>query len=322
MRRQLTSTSSAGAFLGLAAFAAFSVHDVLVKHLGGTYSAFQILFYSALISFPLITLVMIRDHKPGTLIPVHPWWITLRSISGSTSALCAFYAFTNLPLSQAYSFLFASPLVITVLAIPLLGEAVRMRRGLAVLVGLIGVLIVLRPGLSPLGPGHFAAIGAAFFGALNAVIVRKIGNEERGVVMIIYPMMSNLLVTAIALPFVYVPVQLADLGVLAVASALVLLAMGLTVAAYARASAGMVAPTQYSQIIWATLFGIFLFDEYPEWQTYLGTAIIVLSGVYILKRESQADVSRNAPVLNTKTRSGHGVGLRVGLLGKRRHRED
>ena len=97
MRRLANTSNRTGALLGLAAFAAFSVHDVLVKQLGVTYSAFQILFYSALISFPLITLVLIRDHKPGTLLPVHPWWIALRSISGSASALCAFYAFTTLP---------------------------------------------------------------------------------------------------------------------------------------------------------------------------------------------------------------------------------
>jgi drug/metabolite transporter (DMT)-like permease len=307
---------------GLLAFASFSTHDVFVKHLGATYSPFQILFFSALLSFPLITLVMIRDSKPGTLIPVHPFWVALRSISGSTAALCSFYAFSNLPLSQAYAFIFATPLVITVLAIPLLGETVRLRRGLAVIVGLLGVLIVLRPGASPLESGHIAALGAAFFGALNSLIVRKIGSRERGVIMILYPMLCNLAVSATILPFVYVEVPIGDLGLFAVLSAIVLVAMGLLVAAYSRASAIVVSPTQYSQIIWAALFGALLFDEYPDGQTYLGTAVIVLSGIYILKREATSDVSTNAPVLNTRTRTGHAAGLRVGQLMRRfRHKE-
>lgn len=315
-------SANSGVLLGLLAFAAFSTHDVFVKHLGATYSPFQILFFSALLSFPLITLVMIRDSKPGTLIPANPGWVALRSISGSTAALCSFYAFSTLPLSQAYAFIFAAPLVITVLAIPLLGETVRLRRGLAVVVGLIGVLIVLRPGTSALELGHIAALGAAFFGALNSVVVRKIGNKERGVIMILYPMLCNLIVSATILPFVYKEVPIEDLGLFAVLSAVVLLAMGLLVAAYSRASAIIVSPTQYSQIIWAALFGALLFNEYPDWPTYLGTAVIMLSGIYILKREATSDVSSNAPVLNTRTRTGHAAGLRVGqLINRFRHKD-
>ena len=101
----------------------------------------------------------------------------------------------------------------------------RVRRGLAVLVGLGGVLIVLRPGSTPLDTGHIAALVAAFSGALNSVVVRKIGSEERGVVMVLYPMMSNLVLSAMILPFVYVEVPVADLGRFAVVSALALMAM-------------------------------------------------------------------------------------------------
>ena len=311
------SPNHSGVLLGLAAFGVFSIHDVVVKQLGGVYSPFQILFFSALLSFPFITLVLIRDQKAGTLRPVHPYWIALRSISGSLSALCAFYAFATLPFSQVYAFIFAAPLIITILAIPILGETVRFRRGLAVLVGLGGVLIVLRPGSTPLDTGHIAALVAAFSGALNSVVVRKIGSEERGVVMVLYPMMSNLVLSAMILPFVYVEVPVADLGRFAVVSALALMAMGLLVAAYSRAMAMTVAPMQYSQIIWAAVFGFLLFNETPEWQTYLGTAVIILSGVYILKREGTGNSSQNTPVLNTRTRMGHGA-LRVGDFMRRK----
>ncbi|MEM7463667.1 MAG: DMT family transporter [Pseudomonadota bacterium] len=308
------SANHKGALLGLAAFAAFSTHDVIVKELGATYSPFQIVFFSALLSFPLISIILIQDQKPGTLRPVHPYWIAVRSVSATASAVCAFYAFSTLPLSQVYAFVFSAPLLITLLAIPMLGEKIRLRRGLALVVGLIGVLVVIQPGSAPLELGHLAAFLSACTGALNSVIVRKIGNEERRVVMILYPMMANLLLSAMVLPFVYVAVPIVDLGLFAVVSFLVLLAMVLLVAAYSSGDAIIVAPMQYSQIIWGALFGILLFQEYPEWQTYLGTAIIVVSGIYILKREATADVSENSPVLNTKTRSGHTMALRVSLL--------
>lgn len=324
MRLSSLSNNAIGAGLALAAFAVFSTHDVIVKTLGETYSPFQVIFITALLSFPILSVVLMSDAKPDTIQPKHPYWIATRSIVGVVTALCAFYAVTALPLSQFYAFIFASPLVITILAIPMLGETVRLRRGLAVVVGLIGVLIVLRPGSSEFGAGHIAALVAALSGAFVSIITRKISAEERGVVMIIYPMMSNLVITAIILPFVYVQIPLAHLGLFAIDTVLVLVAMWLLVAAYTKADAIVVAPMQYSQIIWATIFGILIFSEYPEWQTYLGTAVIVASGAYILRREATGDASDNTPVLKTRTRPGHAMTLRVGHVLRRRrmHKKD
>ena len=314
------SATTLGALFGLLGFAVFSTHDLIIKQLGSTYSVFQIVFFTSLLSFPIITLVLMRDHKAGTLQPVHPYWMALRCLSGAASGLCAFYAIGVLPLSQVYAFLFAAPMIITLLVIPILGEIVRLRRGIAIGVGMLGVLIVLQPGASPFEAGHIAALVAAFAGALVSIITRKIGKEERGVVMILYPMMTNLALTALVLPFVYVEVPVADLGLLALDALLVLIAMALLVTAYTKADAITVAPMQYSQIVWATLFGILLFDEYPSWPTYVGTAVIVLSGLYILKREATDDVSSTTPVLKTRTRPGHVNTLRVGHILRRRRK--
>lgn len=305
-----------GAMFGLVAFAIFSTHDVIIKYLGGLYSPIQIVFFASLLTFPLLTIVLIGDTKPGTLRPVHPWWILVRSLSGAVSALGAFYAFSVLPLAQVYAILFAAPLLITILAVPMLGETVRLRRGLAVVIGLIGVMVVLRPTAAGFGLGHMAALIAAITGAFNAIIVRKIGADERPVIMILYPMMANFLLMAIALPFVYRPMPLIDLGALAVVAVLVLIAMSCLIAAYRRGDAIVVAPMQYSQILWAAVYGALFFNEYPDGMTLLGAIIITLSGLYILKRESTGTASRNTPVLATKTRVGLPVGLRVGSLSK------
>lgn len=312
--RAATSANLTGAVYGLVAFAIFSTHDVVIKYLGGLYTPFQIVFFSSLFSFPLITLLLIRDAKPGTLRPVHPWWMLLRSVSGVTAAVCAFYAFSVLPLAQVYAILFAAPLLITILAVPILGETVRLRRGLAVVVGLIGVLVVLRPGSAELGPGHLAGLISAIAGAFNSIVVRKIGAAERPVLMILYPMLASFVLMALALPFVYRPMPLMDLGALAVVSVLVLLAMSCLIAAYRNGAAIVVAPMQYSQILWATLFGALLFGEAPDAMTYLGAAIIIASGLYILKREASGTASRTTPVLETKTRIGLLSGLRVGAF--------
>ncbi len=146
-----------GALLGLLAFGIFATHDVIVKYLGSSYSPFQIVFFSVLFGFPIVTFLLLRDAQPANLRPKHPWWVAARAAASVVTGFCAFYAFTILPLAQTYAILFAAPLLITVLAIPMLGEQVGWRRGLAVAVGLGGVLFVLQPGQTEMSLGHIAA---------------------------------------------------------------------------------------------------------------------------------------------------------------------
>ena len=148
------SANSKGALLALLAFGLYSTHDVFIKSLGAIYSPIQIVFFSVLLSFPLATLMLMRDAKPGTLVPVHPWWMLARTIAAVVTGVSAFYAFAHLPLTQTYAILFATPLLITILSIPILGETVRIMRWAAVVVGLAGVLVVLRPGSTDLTLGQ------------------------------------------------------------------------------------------------------------------------------------------------------------------------
>lgn len=287
-----------GALFGLAAFGLFATHDAAIKVLGGTYTPFQVVFFIVLLSFPLLSLMLVGDASTGNLRPVHPWWTALRTVAVVITGFCAFYSFSVLPLAQVYSILFAAPLIITVLSIPILGEVVRRHRWVAVVLGLVGVMVVLQPGTVPLTLGHLAAMIAAIGGALASVIMRKIGNEERRVVMLIYPLLANFAVMLCVLPFVYIPVPMQDLGLFMFVAVLAVSASSLMIRAYQQADAAIVAPMQYSQIIWATVFGLLFFDEIPTLATALGAGIIIVSGAYIVLRESGGS-SRNRPVLNT-----------------------
>ncbi|RVV98398.1 DMT family transporter [Mesobaculum littorinae] len=296
-----------GASLALLAFALFSTHDVAVKYLGGLYSPFQIIFFSVLLSFPLATLMLMRDPTRGHLRPVHPWWTGLRTIMGVVTGMSAFYAFSVLPLAQTYAILFASPLLITLLSIPILGEKVGPHRLGAVIAGLIGVMVVLRPGAQEMQLGHFAAMAAAVGSAMAGVIVRKIGKDERSAVLMLYPMMANAVVMSCLLPFVYKPMPLADLGLTGMLAAFSFTAGLLVISAYRAAEAAIVAPMQYSQIIWAALFGAVFFDEVPDPMTWVGAAIIIVSGLYIVIRESRGGASANMPVIATRSRPDTGT---------------
>ncbi|MBF9042505.1 EamA family transporter [Rhodobacterales bacterium HKCCE4037] len=305
------SASLRGSLLALLAFAIFATHDVIIKWLGGSYAPFQIVFFSVLFGFPFVTLMLLRDASEANLIPRHPWWIALRTLATVVTGLCAFYAFSVLPLAQTYAILFASPLLITLLAIPMLGEQVGWRRTMAVFVGLGGVMVVLQPGQTELSLGHAAALVAAFTGSFASLVVRKIGQEERPVVLILYPMVANFLLMGAAMPFVYEPMPGLDVAGLAVMAALAFIATFFLILAYRLASAVMVAPMQYSQIIWATLFGVVLFDESLDRPTVIGSAIIVASGIYIVLREGRSGRSANTPVLRTRTRLGTPAGFRI-----------
>ncbi|MFQ6553698.1 DMT family transporter [Aestuariibius insulae] len=310
------------ALFALVAFGVFATHDVVVKILGASYSPIQIVFFSVLLSFPLATLMLMRDATPGTLLPRHPWWMAVRTVATVITALCAFYAFSVLPLAQVYTILFASPLFITILSIPILGEQVRLRRWLAVLVGLSGVLIVLNPATTTLTLGHAAALAASLCGSLAAIIVRKIGREERLAVLMLYPMVTNVILLGACLGFVYQPMPAQDFGLLAIIAVLAWIATRFILHAYKTGEAVIVAPMQYSQILWATLYGLLFFDEVPGQNVILGAGIIILSGCYIVFRESRASDSSTTPVLRTRSRIETGTTLRIGPIIRARLRRE
>ncbi|WP_171173346.1 DMT family transporter [Ruegeria sp. HKCCD8929] len=282
------------AFLG---FAVFATHDVLIKTLGNSYSIFQIIFFATLFSFVPMTVTMLADRKVDNFLPHHPWLVLLRACLMIAGMSCAFYAFVTLPLAQVYSLLFSFPLIVTVLSVPLLGEVVRGQRWAAVGVGLIGVLVVLRPGATDLTLGHLAALTAASCSALATILVRKIGSKERSAVLILYPMLLAVLVMGMLQPAVYQPTELLHLGMMAMVGLLSVGAQHLVILAYRAAPAAVIAPSQYSQIIWATVFGALFFNERPDMYVAIGAGIIIASGIFVVWRESREDVSPRTPVL-------------------------
>jgi S-adenosylmethionine uptake transporter len=200
----------------------------------------------------------------------------------------------------------------------MLGEKVGIRRGIAVVVGLLGVLIVLRPaGGEGFSIGHLAALGAATTGALSSVIVRKIGRDERSVVLMLYPMVLTFLAMGALMPLVYKPMPVTHLGLTAVMALLGLLGALGSIAAYRMAPAVIVAPMQYSQIIWAALYGWLFFDETVDLYTAAGSAVIIASGIYIVQREGTPSVSQNRPVLENRSRMEIGTLPRISSWVKR-----
>jgi len=290
--------SSVGLGIGFAlvAFALFSSVDATIKWLSAGYPVHQMLFFNAAFSLIPVALMTARAGGLNQLRTSRLGLHLLRGCCGMTAALAAFTAFSRMPLADAYAFIFATPLLITVLSVPLLGEIVRWRRWSAVLVGFAGVLIMLQPGSGSLDFAAGAALLAAAASALSIVLVRKLSATETTASIAFYTSAVVIVVTGCALPFGFVPPTPGDLGLMALAGIAGGTAVMLLVAGYRRAQAAVVAPFQYSQMLWGVVLGYLLWNDLPAMTVAVGATIVVASGLYILYREVVVAGGRREPV--------------------------
>jgi S-adenosylmethionine uptake transporter len=280
-----------GALLGLAAMAVYAVNDNIIKFLGGGFNPFQIMFFSGLAAVPLVMIQMVLDPAQGSFRPRLPGWMAIRCAVALVNAIFVVYAFGKLPLAQCYAIFFTAPLMVSLLAAWWLKEPISVARGIAVLVGFVGVIIALQPGQQPLQWAHLAAVIGAIAASFNFVILRKTATVERNAVNIIYPMLTQLAAAGIMLPFVYVPMSISDIGL---TWAMAVCGVGgsiMLIAGYRIAPAIIISPMQYSQILWAAITGAFIFNESVTLATWAGLAVIIGAGLYILTSARTADAA-------------------------------
>jgi S-adenosylmethionine uptake transporter len=278
-----------GALLGLAGFGLFSMADATIKFLGGTYHPVQIVAFAGLLTLPLIAVLWLK--APVSLRPVHPWLMAIRTVALIGNGLLVTYAFTAMPLAQAYAIFFTLPLMLTLLAWPVLGDRVDTRSGLAVLVGLVGVMVALNPEKVAFEIAHLAAILGTLLAAVHYLIIRKTGGVEALVPMMLYPVLGQTVSAFLILPGMYRPMPIQDLATVAVLTLSGFCGTLLMIAAYRAAPPVVVAPTQYSQIAWAALFGALFFAEPMTASTALGMAIIAAAGLLVMGRQDPQKIA-------------------------------
>lgn len=279
------SSNLTGAALGLLAFGAYAAYDISAKFLGEGIHPLQIIAAAGLFHLPI--LIAYAWWQRGSLWPNAPKLMALRAVGTVVNFIAGVSAFTMLPLAEAYVIFFTMPLMIAVLAIPVLGERLDPIRGLAVLLGLAGVVVALDPTSTPLNIGHALAFTGASVGAMNYVLIRKTGSVERTPVMLLWPQLALVPIVLAATPFVYVPMAPGDYAVAGFMAVILFVGAMSIVAAYRRAAAVIVAPMQYSQIAWAALFGALIFDEQMTRATLTGCLLIAIAGVMVVARQDR-----------------------------------
>jgi len=274
-----------GILFSLVTFACFSSADAAVKFLSSGYSVLLIYFVTTTFAaLPIAALVWFSG-RPIIFKPRFPKAVALRTLLMALDTFGAYLAFSRLPLANAYTLIFASPLIVTALSPWLLGEAVGRHRWTAVVVGFLGILVVLRPGMAPLDIGYLGAFGSACAFAVALIITRQIGGRESDTAMLFWLIVGKLIVSGVFLPISFVPIAAFDLMLMALVGLLAGSAHICIVRAFKLAPPATVAPFQYTQMLWAAFYGYLIFGDVPDAFVITGSGLVIASGLYILWRE-------------------------------------
>jgi len=271
----------------VAAMACMACLSAIVKWTGQQgVPVFEIIFFRNAFAFVPLGLYVWRTTGFTVLKTQRPGGHLLRSTIGLFGMVCGFSAVQHLPLTEATAFNFASPLFMTALSALVLGEVVGRHRWGAVIVGFLGVLIMVRP-----EPGHLNVLGVslALGGAAGAagamVAIRQIAATEKGATIVFYFTLAGTLMGAVGSAFHWVIPDAATLGLLILGGLIGGVGQLLLTEAMRVAPVAVVAPFDYTQLIWATGIGFLVWGELPHPATIAGALVVAASGVYILHRE-------------------------------------
>ncbi|NQW12287.1 MAG: DMT family transporter [Alphaproteobacteria bacterium] len=289
--RQSQDTLRAILFMALA-INLFPFMNVAAKFLSADYPTVQIvwaryaghLVFVLLMFMPRRGLALLRASRPGVHIG--------RSLLMFVSTVCFFSALRWIEVPTASAINFTSPLIVTALAAPLLGEVVGIRRWGAVMVGFVGALVIIRPGGGETHWAMFLILGTALSYAGYQIATRKFATADPPETSITYISFVGAALASLALPFEWVtPHSIRDALLFALLGVIGGLGHYFVIRAFQLGEASMLSPFNYGQLIMATVLSLFVFGTFPDTWTLIGASVIVASGLYITYRESRRDVA-------------------------------
>jgi drug/metabolite transporter (DMT)-like permease len=271
-----------GASAALASVLLFSTMDAAVKWLGASYPVHQIMFFRCTVAFVPILIILQRS---GGLAALRT---AVRSLLGMLAMTLAFYGFTVMPLADAASVFYTAPLLAVAFSVPILGERVGVRRWLAVIFGLIGVLIIIRPGGNVINQGGLAMLGAAIFVALSNNVVRLLNSTDPVIAITFYFTLTGSVLTSIACILLdWIVPDFQDLLLLTSVGLLGGCAQYVLTLSFRYAEVGVIAPIKYLSIVFGAVLGFVVWSEVPDIATLVGMLVIITCGMYSMRREAR-----------------------------------
>lgn len=285
-RLRLAPLAQGGLGIAFLSYALFSVGDASVKAVGTRLSPYEVSLLVTLFAATMLPFARSRGEAVGDLFRMRRPALTLfRSLAGTFAGVFSVIALTNVPLAEAYAVIFLAPVLALVMSVLFLAEAVGWRRWSSVAAGIVGVLIVTRPGFRDVSVGHLAALAASLCVASSIVCLRVMGRSERPstifAVLTVVALAVNLPMTLVS---GWVAPQPHEWGLLLLCGLTAGIGQLLLMTATRRAPANQIAPVQYSQLGWAILYGAAFFAELPDWATLAGLVAIAGSGLFLIQR--------------------------------------
>jgi drug/metabolite transporter (DMT)-like permease len=273
-----------GIALSVGSTVLFSISDATSKVLSAHLPVVEIAWLRYVI-FVLMAGVLARRARSRAMWPRSPVLQVIRGICLVGSSLLFIFGLRRLPLAEASTISFVSPVLTTMLSVPLLGEHVGVRRWAAVAVGLAGVVVVMRPGPAGFQAASLFPLGSALCWALALVITRRMADTERPSTTVLWSACVGVAMLSPVLPFDARWPTPGQMGLAVLLGVLASAGQSIVVTAYRHAPASVLAPFSYAQLVWAGFAGWLVFGALPDRWTLVGAAIIAASGVYTAHRE-------------------------------------
>ncbi|SOH94464.1 Threonine/homoserine efflux transporter RhtA [Monaibacterium marinum] len=261
--------------------------DTAANELVDRYEALQIMFVRSCIALPLVMAIVVRAEGWGALRSKRPSIHLLRAILTLGATYTFFTSLRTLPLAGSTALALTAPLFVTALSVPLLGEKVGRLRWGALVVGFGGALVIVQPGADTLQPAALLALGTALCYALVMIAARWIHEGDSLRTVMFYLTLLPLVLSSWTLLLDWPVMTLADLTLFAAMAICGTFGITLITQAFRMAPAAIVAPFDYTALIWASFTGWLFFDELPMAATYFGAGIIVAAGLFVIWREAK-----------------------------------
>jgi S-adenosylmethionine uptake transporter len=273
------------ALIGLASYATFTLADATVKLQSGAYPLAQVTLMLEISAALILLVVAAGSGRVKSVIPRQPVFTYLRALLLAIETAMIYYAFATIPMPEAYVLAFLSPIFVAVMSFLVFKERLTALAWAGVVLGFIGVIVALRPGAGGFMPGHLAAIGSSILFSITLLMVKKAHPDESNTALAFAPALLLAVGATAYLAYSgeWTPLTLPAAATFFAGGAAIVGGSMFLVRAFRLGEPSLVAPTQYSQIVWGTLISYLLFNTGIDAYTIAGAAIIIVSGLLVLK---------------------------------------
>ena len=261
---------------------------VCVRYLSSELHPFEIAFFRNFLAF-IFLLPLIMKNGGAILKTSHLKWQVLRAGLNVIAMLMFFYALSITPIAVVQALSFTAPLFATIMAVLLLGEKVKLRRWMAIIIGFTGVMVILQPGFQPIDTGALLVLGSSAVWALTLITIKRLSNTDSPLTITIYVTMFLSILSLIPATFVWIWPQGWQWGWLLFAALTGTLAQLSLATAFAYAEASVVLPFDFAKIIWSSLLVYFIFGELVSVNTWVGATLIFSGACYVAIREHRLE---------------------------------